>query len=129
MLHAAMWGRGDIDQVDGDEIVNQEIMVVPEVTSNQSFKQKMKALLVKSYPWIHSAHEGNFFKMCTRVYFPKERNRINIFFSMMRPNLTNGTKSTYHLVCDPFLRRGLLLNTFYVKIKHTHMCSPFLVEI
>ena len=88
MLHAAMWGRGDIDQVDGDEIVNQEIMVVPEVTSNQSFKQKMKALLVKSYPWIHSAHEGNFFKMCTRVYFPKERNRINIFFSMMRPNLT-----------------------------------------
>ena len=62
MLHAAMWGRGDIDQVDGDENVNQEIMVVPEVTSNQSFKQKMKDLLVKSYPWIHSAHEGNLFK-------------------------------------------------------------------
>ena len=39
--------------------------------------------------------------------------RIDVLSTMKRPILTNGIKSTYHLVCDSFLRGWLLLN-----IKH-----------
>ena len=46
-----------------------------------------------------------------------------------RPNLSNGTKSTYHL-CDCFLRRDLLLCIKkHVKIMCTQKCLHFLVDI
>lgn len=60
MLHAAMWGRGDIDQFDTDENSTPEMVTVSQVTSRQSLKEKMKAVLVKFYPWIHATHEGDF---------------------------------------------------------------------
>ena len=61
----------------------------------------------------------------------KGENRINVLSFIMRPILTYGSKSTYYLLCDSFLREGLLLiaKTLNVKITHAHKCSPFVVEI
>ena len=55
------------------------------------------------------------------------QNRTDILSSMMRPNFTCGTNSTYHLVCDSFRRRGLLFynKTLNVKIMHTHVLTLY----
>lgn len=64
MLHAVLWGRGDVDQVDGGtfgmEMETTEIVSVSEENGSlgRSFRQNLKAALVKIYPWIHATHEG-----------------------------------------------------------------------
>lgn len=83
MLHAALWGRGDIDQVDGDtfgmEMETTEIVSVSEENGSlgRFFRQNLKAALVKIYPWIHATHEGLSFAYqllylldATRFYTP-----------------------------------------------------------
>ncbi|MCO5568226.1 hypothetical protein L7F22_021922 [Adiantum nelumboides] len=56
--HAAMWGNGDID----DDILNVEADVATVFNQNNtqanSLRDKLKASLLKFYPWIHATQEG-----------------------------------------------------------------------
>lgn len=60
--HAAMWGRGDIDEIDDDDTLNLDTDVVPVSNQNDilgsTLKDKLKAALIKLYPWIHATQEG-----------------------------------------------------------------------
>ncbi|KAH7291460.1 hypothetical protein KP509_29G017800 [Ceratopteris richardii] len=59
--HAAMWGRGDADQLDEDSLYAER----DPVSSSQSnedafhtFRDKLKNFLIRMYPWIHATQEG-----------------------------------------------------------------------
>eukprot|EP00250_Pteridium_aquilinum_P010557 c19472_g1_i1 orf=331-1494(+) len=63
MSQAAMWGRGDVDEIDEDTVsMEAEITDVSvsqqDATLVHSLGEKLKTGLVKLYPWIHATHEG-----------------------------------------------------------------------
>lgn len=81
MSHAAMWGRGDVDQIDEDtfsmETESTEVVSTSQLTSAHSLGEKLKIALIKLYPWVHATHEGLSFAYqllylldATRFYTP-----------------------------------------------------------
>jgi len=63
-LQAALWGRGDPEDV--DDVAVEPARVVEVVNSGQEgsrsvagrFKQLVIQAVVKCYPWVHAATEG-----------------------------------------------------------------------
>lgn len=63
-LQAALWGRGDLEDVDdGDVEPTREVEVLNNGQEGSRsgaahFKQLVIRALVKCYPWVHVATEG-----------------------------------------------------------------------
>lgn len=57
MLHSALWARQGPDMGDGDMMGDETASTFPEQES-RSWMHKLRAALIRIYPWIHATHEG-----------------------------------------------------------------------
>lgn len=63
-LQAALWGRGDPDDLDGGDVEpTREVEVLNNGqegsrSATEHFKQLVIRAIVKCYPWVHAVTEG-----------------------------------------------------------------------